>query len=163
MTLIPPREWLPFPLAGYGLKVGNHHDLGQLVQFMALAYGEQGEDCCSQALTQTVNTHYVDAAPLWWVVAEATPTLPIACLWLGNAIDPQQGDRYGYILLLYVTPQHRRRGIASALLRQAEAWAIARGDQRLGLQVFAHNGTALALYRKLGYTTQALWMSRPLP
>jgi ribosomal protein S18 acetylase RimI-like enzyme len=163
VTLRSPRQQHPFSLDGYGLQIGNHHDLGKLVQFMALAYGEQGDDCRSQALTQTVQTHYVADAPLWWVVPEATPTTPIACLWLGNAIDPHQGDRYGCILLLYVIPAHRRRGIATALLRQAQTWAIARGDLRLGLQVSVDNGAALALYQKLGYTTQALWMTQPLP
>ncbi|MDA0865525.1 MAG: GNAT family N-acetyltransferase, partial [Cyanobacteria bacterium] len=125
-------------------------------------YDEQGYDCRLEALTQTVYTHFVDDVPLWWVALAAAPTTTVACLWLGNAINPHQGDRYGCILLLYVTPEHRRRGIATALLQQAQQWATGRGDERLGLQVFAHNAAAQALYRKLGYNTTALWMTQAL-
>ncbi len=157
----------PFDLNGYHLQVGSHRDRERLVRFMALSYGEQGHDCRREAITQTVYTHFVDDAPLWWVtpVPKSThtpPSEPIACLWLGNAIDPHQGDRYGCILLLYVAPEHRRRGIATALLRQAQHWARGRGDQRLGLQVFANNAAAQSLYRKLGYDTTALWMTQAL-
>ncbi|MGD1906194.1 MAG: GNAT family N-acetyltransferase [Leptolyngbyaceae cyanobacterium] len=151
----------PFPLEGYRLRVGTRRDRAKLVQFMALAYDEQGHHCSPQALTETVNTHYANNAPLWWVVPQAEST-EIACLWLGNVLDPHQGDRYGCILLLYVAPAHRRRGIATALLRHAQDWAIARGDQQLGLQVFADNAAAQALYQKLGYVTTALWMTQPL-
>ena len=83
-------------------------------------------------------------------------------MWLGNAIDQQQGDRHSYVLALYVAPDHRRRGIATALLQQAQGWATARGDRQMGLQVFAANPGAIALYRKLGYQTHALWLTKSL-
>jgi ribosomal protein S18 acetylase RimI-like enzyme len=83
-------------------------------------------------------------------------------LWLGNAIDQVIGDRYAYIFLLYVVPHCRQQGIGKALMRQAEDWAMARGDRQLGLQVFPHNQPALNLYSRLGYQTQSLWMVKPL-
>jgi ribosomal protein S18 acetylase RimI-like enzyme len=157
-----PQPPVPFALAGYHLQHGTRRDRDRLVQFMALAYGEQGHDCQLDALTQTVQTHFVDDAPLWWVVPQQDLAAPVACLWLGNAIAPHQGNRHGCILLLYVAPEYRRRGIATALLQQAQSWAIARGDQQLSLQVFANNDAALALYQKLGYGTTALWMTQDL-
>jgi ribosomal protein S18 acetylase RimI-like enzyme len=82
---------------------------------------------------------------------------------LGNAIDQQRGDRHSYILALYVLPEHRRQGIATALLHKAQDWAQARGDRQIGLQVFADNPGAIALYRKLGYQTHSLWLTKSLP
>lgn len=77
-------------------------------------------------------------------------------------MDQIQGDRHAHIFLLYVSPAHRHRGIGSALMQQAEAWATARGDRQIGLQVFHHNQPALQLYEKLGYQPQSYWMVKPL-
>ncbi|MBN3908424.1 MAG: GNAT family N-acetyltransferase [Nostoc sp. NMS1] len=83
---------------------------------------------------------------------------PIACLWVGNAIDQVHGNRHAHIFILYVVPEHRRRGIGTALMRYVENWAIQRGDRQIGLQVFQSNKPALNLYNQLGYQTQSLWM-----
>lgn len=50
-----------------------------------------------------------------------------------------------------VRPEHRRRGIASALTTAAEREAAARGFDRLRLEVSAGSEPAQALYRKAGY------------
>ncbi len=65
-----------------------------------------------------------------------TPPPLVACVWVGNAVDQAQGDRHAHIFLLYVVPEHRRRGIGTALMRYVEAWARVRGDRQIGLQVF---------------------------
>ncbi|MDZ8140923.1 MAG: GNAT family N-acetyltransferase [Nostoc sp. DedQUE04] len=87
-----------------------------------------------------------------------TPNSPIACLWVGNAIDQVHGNRHAHIFILYVVPEHRRRGIGTALMEYVENWAIQRGDRQIGLQVFQSNKPALNLYNQLGYQTQSLWM-----
>ncbi|MBD2292185.1 GNAT family N-acetyltransferase [Anabaena sphaerica FACHB-251] len=90
-----------------------------------------------------------------------SPT-PIACLWVGNAIDQVTGSRHAHIFLLYVVPSHRRHGIGKALMQYIENWAKQRGDRQLGLQVFESNTPALNLYQQLGYQTQSLWMIKSL-
>ncbi|HEY9801388.1 MAG TPA: GNAT family N-acetyltransferase, partial [Leptolyngbyaceae cyanobacterium] len=92
----------------------------------------------------------------------SSPSSPVACLWMGNAIDQIKGDRHAHIFLLYVVPEHRRRGIATALMDCAENWAKKRGDRQIGLQVFQSNAIALNLYNHLGYQTQSLWMVKPI-
>jgi ribosomal protein S18 acetylase RimI-like enzyme len=86
----------------------------------------------------------------------------VACLWLGNTVDQVKGDRHAHIFLLYVMPEHRRKGIGSALMRHAQDWARERGDRQIGLQVFQSNQPALSLYHQLGYETQSFWMLKPL-
>jgi ribosomal protein S18 acetylase RimI-like enzyme len=154
-------EFLP----GYQLRIGSGLDRALLVQFMQRTYQELYPDCNITHLAQTVEQYWGSDTPLWWVEAlqDNTPRhTPIACLWLGNAIDQAQGDRHAYIFLLYVSPTHRRQGIASALMRRAEAWARARGDRQIGLQVFQQNQPALQLYQQLGFQPQSIWMTKPL-
>ncbi len=50
-----------------------------------------------------------------------------------------------------VRPEHRRRGVATALAEAAERAVVARGFARLRLSVSVDNDAALALYRHLGY------------
>nr|WP_230967873.1 GNAT family N-acetyltransferase [Nostoc sp. WHI] len=120
-------------------------------------------------LEQTVKQYFSSDTPLWWVEEEreqgsnkeslfCTPLPTIACLWVGNAIDQVHGNRHAHIFILYVAPEHRRRGIGTALMRYVENWATQRGDRQIGLQVFQSNKPALNLYDQLGYQTQSLWM-----
>jgi ribosomal protein S18 acetylase RimI-like enzyme len=48
----------------------------------------------------------------------------------------------------------RGRGVGSALLAAAIQWARERGLHELSLDVFAHNASAIALYRKFGFVEE---------
>ncbi len=48
----------------------------------------------------------------------------------------------------------RGRGVGSALLATAIAWARQQGMHKLSLGVFAHNDAAIALYRKFGFVEE---------
>ena len=115
-------------------------------------------------LARTVEQYFSKETPLWWVSPSNESIHPskVACLWVGNAVDQLTSDRHAHIFLLYVKPEHRRRGIGRALMRYVENWAITRGDRQIGLQVFQSNTAAINLYHQLGYQTQSLWMVKPL-
>ncbi len=160
-------------LAGYQLRTGSGRERATLVKFLQLSYQEFfPEQNDFSHLSTTVRQYFSKETPFWWVeLADAvvSETLvpravsqPVACLWLGNAIDQLKGDRHAHIFLLYVMPGHRRRGIGSALMGYAEDWARARGDRQIGLQVFQTNQPALNLYQQLGFQTQSFWMVKPL-
>ena len=59
-------------------------------------------------------------------------------------------------------PDHRKQGMGSALVQNAEQWAAQRGDRKISLQVFMNNQPALNLYQKLGYQPQSLLMQKIL-
>ena len=164
-------------LAGYELRIGSQRERATLVKFLELSYQELfPEQKDFSHLAETVRRYFSRETPLWWVelgdagvsggssINPYSPPLsqPIAGLWLGNAVDQVKGDRHAHIFLLYVLPEHRRRGIGSALMHHAEDWARERGDRQIGLQVFQSNQPALSLYRQLGYHTQSLWMVKSL-
>lgn len=164
-------------LPGYLLRTGTRRERETLLKFLQLSYQEFcPEQTDFSHLTLTVKQYFSRETPLWWVepaksefsgdssaVSTSVPlSQPVACLWMGNAIDQVKGDRYAHVFLLYVLPEHRRQGIGSALMRYAQDWARARGDRQIGLQVFQNNQPALKLYHQLGYQTQSLWMIQPL-
>lgn len=160
-----------FPIPGYRLRVGSGLDRALLVKLMQRTYQELFPEQSFAHLSQTVDQYLSKETPLWWVMEDtgqveqqpfSAASSPIACLWLGTSIDQIQGDRNTYIFLLYVSSAHRRRGIGSALMQLAEAWAKERGDRQIGLQVFQQNQPGLNLYEKLGYRPQSVWMVKPL-
>jgi ribosomal protein S18 acetylase RimI-like enzyme len=148
-------------IPGYSLKTGSGLDRAQLVKFMQRTYRELDPTQPLAHLSQTVDRYLSNETPLWWVIIEGESS-PIACLWLGSAIDQVTGDRHSHVLLLYVMPNCRRQGIGAALMRYAEQWAKEQGDRQIGLQVFSHNQPALTLYHSLGYAPQSIWMVKPL-
>lgn len=165
-------------IAGYSLRRGTGLDRALLVKFMQRTYQELYPAENLGHLAQTVEHYFSSETPLWWVEVEqktpqhiSTPTLgqlqssvssPIACVWLGSAIDQITGWHYPHIFLLYVSPDHRRQGIGSALMHHVEAWAKAKGNRQIGLQVFQQNQPALRLYEKLGYQPQSISMIKPI-
>lgn len=155
----------------YRLRCGSTLDRSLLVKFVQRTYAEMDAAQPGSHLAQMVDQYLSAATPLWWVDwSPSTPVerrglfwrQPMACLWVGNAVDQLSGDRHAHVFLLYVAPEHRRQGIGKVLMQQAEAWARSRGDRQLGLQVFQANQPALALYQGLGFVTQSLCMIKPL-
>ncbi len=61
------------------------------------------------------------------------------------------GDDIAHLNLLAVDPTHRRRGVASRLVRWLEETAATAGTFVIGLELRASNESALNFYMKLGY------------
>ena len=61
-----------------------------------------------------------------------------------------------------IAPQHRRQGHAAGALRQAQQLLKERGCLVLGLNVYAHNPDARALYVKLGFAATSSYMNKVL-
>lgn len=147
-------------LSGYKYRIGSGRDRALLLKFLGLTYQELFPDRADFShLSHTVEGYLSQDTPMWWVEKEQEI---VAVLWMGNAIAQDSGDRHAHIFLLYVKPEHRRLGIAKALMQLGEDWARKRGDRQIGLQVFQNNQPALDLYQHLGYQTQSLWMVKPL-
>ncbi len=149
--------------SNYQLRQGNHGDRPYLKSCFRAAYQELCALSRTAHLADTVDQLWSRETPLWLVHPLDEPTsAPVGCLWLGSAMEQQQGEAYTHLLLLYVAPQHRRQGLGTALMAQAESWARQRGDHHIGLHVFNDNQPALALYQKLGYSPQAAFLRKPL-
>lgn len=73
---------------------------------------------------------------------------------VGSVMGGYDGHR-GWIYALAVMPSHRRRGIASALMRVIEQRLAALGCGKLNLQVRASNSAVVAFYQALGFALEA--------
>jgi len=148
----------------YQIIKGTGLDRATLVKFMQRTYQELFPEQNFSHLAATVERYFGNETPVWWVELklENSPSIKVACLWMGNGIDQVRGDRHAHIFLLYVAPEHRRQGIAKALMHLGEDWAKQRGDRQISLQVFSSNQPAVNLYSQLGYQTQSLWMVKDI-
>jgi len=80
--------------------------------------------------------------------------------WL--ALERKHPPVTAYIYNIEIEAAHRRKGHGFRALQALEAKAVAAGARSIGLNVFAFNDEALALYRKLGYVTTNCNMRKPL-
>ncbi len=151
---------MPFDLTGFQIRLGQTADRALLLRFMQHTYQEAYPQCSIEHLKQTVDQYWSAETPVWFVMPVDCP--PVACLWLGRAIDQVTGERYTHVLLLYVMPTHRRQGIGTALMQQAEDWARERCDRKIGLQVFEVSQPAQTLYKHLGYVPHARTLIKSL-
>ena len=108
----------------YYLKQGKTQDKTRLLKFMELTYEELfPEQSNFSHLSNTVKQYLSSQTPLWWIEYQPnheTKLDIVAGLWMGTGIDQVSGDRYGHIFLIYVKPNHRRQGLATALIQQAQ-------------------------------------------
>jgi ribosomal protein S18 acetylase RimI-like enzyme len=143
----------------YHLKLGSIHDKARLFKFMELTYQELFPERSNFShLNKTVEQYLSSQTPLWWIKYQGSTqelSQTVACLWMGTGVDQVSGDRYGHIFLVYVMPNHRRQGIATALIEQGKDWSSQQGYHQVGLQVFDRNQAAQKLYNKLGFNTQS--------
>src|SRR5688572_28782911 len=64
-------------------------------------------------------------------------------------------DHWGCAELgMLVHPDHRGRGVGTALMDTCLDWCRARGCHKVTLSVFPHNAAAIALYRRFGFEVE---------
>ncbi|MBM0232694.1 GNAT family N-acetyltransferase [Micromonospora sp. STR1_7] len=121
-------------------------------EWLAVAAGRKGglPDAARHVLTavdQVRFAHvYVDGA----LVATGRGTVTGQGRWLG-------------LSLIEVLPAARRQGLAGQVIHALADWGVSRGAAHAFLQVEQHNTAAVALYRKLGFTTHHTYLTRVAP
>jgi ribosomal protein S18 acetylase RimI-like enzyme len=69
---------------------------------------------------------------------------------VGTVMAGFDGHR-GWVYYLAVDPDHRRKGIGTAIMEKAEELLAQMGCSKLNLQIRADNSAVQAFYEKLGY------------
>jgi len=70
--------------------------------------------------------------------------------------------RYAYLGFMYVSPQHRGKGINKMIIDHLKDWARDQGLTELRLQVFNDNEPAIKAYQKVGFEKLMLEMRMSL-
>ncbi len=72
------------------------------------------------------------------------------------------GEPVGCVSELAVAQNAEGRGVATALLAEAETWSRGAGHAAVTLAAFCVNERALALYQRLGFAPSVLHLRKPL-
>ncbi|MDG4806091.1 GNAT family N-acetyltransferase [Micromonospora sp. WMMD1120] len=81
---------------------------------------------------------------------------------IGRGTVTGQGRWLG-LSLIEVLPVARRQGLARRVIHELSAWGVSGGATRTFLQVEQRNEAAVALYRRLGFTTHHTYLTRVAP
>jgi ribosomal protein S18 acetylase RimI-like enzyme len=65
-------------------------------------------------------------------------------------------DRWGYIITIDVLEAHRRHGVGTMMLREAERALAATGVREVRLETATNNASAIAFWKKHGYRTRGV-------
>ena len=76
--------------------------------------------------------------------------------------SPDDPAVFAWVHDVFVRPEYRRRGVATALMTAAESFVRARGARELRLSVIDRNEGARALYRGLGFRDYVRVLTKPL-
>lgn len=95
-------------------------------------------------------------------VAEDTDGRFLGYTILGPATSMLSPVAFGFVYDVWVSPEARRQGVATALLEHAVAWCRKQGLPSLKLEVAAQNAAARGLYASLGFTEDRVFLSRSL-
>ena len=68
-----------------------------------------------------------------------------------------QGGKTGHVITIDVSPQARRLGVGSRLLQEAERRLATNGSRGVGLETAVDNVSALAFYKRHGYSVLRTW------
>ena len=82
--------------------------------------------------------------PEWFLVGVLDGKVVASCM------AGYEGHR-GWINYLAVSPAHRRKGIATRLMRHVESMLAAAGCPKINLQVRESNRDVIVFYKRLGY------------
>lgn len=99
------------------------------------------------------------------VADSGTRLVGVAAVLVRNSPDFALFVRQSWAVLdnIAVSKNWRRRGVGTALIRDAERWAEARGAHWLELGVYEFNDEARAFYAALGYLPVSTKLRKPFP
>ncbi|WP_298708509.1 GNAT family N-acetyltransferase [Chitinophaga sp.] len=63
----------------------------------------------------------------------------------------EANSHHGYIGFMYTAPEHRGKGIATAIIARLRDWAQEKGLKELRLEVYDENAGAIRAYEKAGF------------
>ena len=90
------------------------------------------------------------------LIAESDDGEALGLVYLERMQDYFTLEGHGHVGILVVTEAAAGKGVGSALLRAAEAWAREQGYRKLTLNVFEANRGPRVVYEHLGYAPETL-------
>lgn len=118
----------------------------------------EGEVTAGRAVSPVVDYMFEPPAAhlVWWLAVRVDSDTVVGGLRLNQHSGVTGRDVFGDSVVIddvSVDPAHQRRGVATALMRAAEAWLAEQPDlpRVISLGVETDNAPAIALYHRCGY------------
>ncbi|WP_294876401.1 GNAT family N-acetyltransferase [Sulfurospirillum sp. SCADC] len=146
--------WVIKNCANEGIILKNHPRFSMLTcklsnthaDFCALTHALDAELSVRYGKAQAVYDQHNVIDPIETTLVGYEDGLPVACGCF-KKIDAKTVE----IKRMFVSPNCRRRGFSSQLLRELEAWAVELGFSEARLETGKGQPEAIALYAKMGY------------
>jgi len=122
-------------------------------------------DFASEPVERWMNFRDVGGDPIMIsLVMEGDLTVGVCMSEESKLLNEERGVRTGWVNVLGVRPQHRRKGLARAMIADSLDWILGRGVDTIHIGVFAKNEKALDLYLSFGFErdVESIWYSRVL-
>ena len=132
-------------LQGWSLRVADEDDLEQVaaIEKKTQPFAPWSESSFYNELEIPYGT--------FWVLTDDETDAQVAGFIILHVIDG-----HAHLVTLSVAPEHRRKGFAEYLVRQAHREVSRQGAQVMSLEVRTRNEAAVKLYEKLGYTIRRI-------
>jgi GNAT superfamily N-acetyltransferase len=161
LTLARPLDLARPPAAypcpdGYSVRPSEPADIGALAPLYLASYQSSAEVATLQvARTEMAASFAGDFGPLWLdlsLVACDGEQRPVSAIQVVRRAPWDDTPPGPFVIELFTSPDHRRRGLARHLLIEALRGATESAETVIGLRVESENPAAVALYRDLGFT-----------
>src|SRR5262245_54879532 len=157
-----------------GLERGRRSFLGTLAGGRQLSAGPLRRERCAVEIRAFQEADQEKVVALWRAVFPTAPAHndPVLDIRRKRSVQPDlflvalqgpavigtcmagfDGHR-GWVHLVAVAPEHRRRGVGSGLMRRAEALLAALGCPKLNLQVRSSSPESIPFYERLGFQVE---------
>lgn len=102
------------------------------------------------------------AGPTATFVAKSPVGERLGMVLVMTTFEANSGESVGWIVCLYVAPEHRSKGVGRRLMSEAESWARSMSLRKMALTVGPVNEQASRLYETMGYSVESLYMAKSL-
>jgi ribosomal protein S18 acetylase RimI-like enzyme len=161
LTLVRPLDLASRPTAypcpdGYSVRPTEPADIEALAALYLAAYPPtEGAATLPQATAELAASFAGEFGPLWLdlsLVARDTEQQPVSAIQVVRRAPWDDTPPGPFVIELFTSPDHRRRGLGRHLLTEALRGATESAETVIGLRVESENGPAVSLYRDLGFT-----------
>ncbi len=131
------------------MRKATKDDVSTIVTFVSALSREEGDVRELFTRRSCLRAGFRPDSPTVFVLAVAAEE-PVGYASFFTGFDTGENYRVAYVMDLYVMRHHRRRGVATRLLRAVARYAGLRSRDRLCWGVLTHRRVARAFYESLG-------------
>lgn len=137
-------------MQGISIALATSGDCSKCAQLLVEQLSEHGVDTSAERLEQVLENVVTDRARGFLLTAQGNGQI-VGVAYVATIRSAEHCGLVAWLEELYVTPDHRCRGIGTALMTAVLERAREAGIVAVDLEIDAGHGRAAALYRRFGF------------